>query len=136
MGFELKATTDIVERLRDIMESGIRPIPPELVLDAADEIMWCYNEIERLRADLAGRDKVSDRLAEENEEFQWEQEEEIARLRADLAYLDKVCEAYAEQNQRFHEEIERLRAALHWTAQSCLDQNCVHRAMVALKGRS
>jgi len=135
MGFELKATTDIVERLRDIMESGIRPIPPELVLDAADEIMWCYNEIERLRADLAGRDKVSDRLAEENEEFQWEQEEEIARLRADLAYLDKVCEAYAEQNQRFHEEIERLRAPLQYIADHPVCDDVADYARAALKGK-
>ena len=39
----------------------------------------------------------------------------------------------AKKNKQARNEIEHLRAALHWTAQNCLDHACVQRAMEALK---
>jgi hypothetical protein len=83
--------TDIVEQLRHIMEAGTRPIPPSLVLKAADEI-------ERLRIDAID---IEVELRTEIEQLSTDN----VRLRED--HSDCV------QSNRFHcSEITRLRAAL------------------------
>jgi cystathionine beta-synthase len=40
-----------------------------------------------------------------------------------------------QEDERLRNKNDRLRAALHWTAQNCLDNACVQRAMAALEQR-
>ncbi len=82
-------------------------------------------EIKRLQTALDDISNLRDEYALKRKS----QAEEIERLRADNLILSE-CES--ETWRAMKADNDRLRSALHWTAQNCLDQACVRRAMDAV----
>jgi ABC-type phosphate transport system auxiliary subunit len=109
--------TDIVDRLLSYAH------PNSFVGDALrQELQAAANEIKRLREQCKGLAQAAmnngqDLLLHEHKVEQLQADNE--RLR-DLAFGRYVT-------------IERLRTALHWTAQNCLDHACVRRAIDILE---